>query len=69
MALVVLEWAEKRQVGTGNATSLKIGQGHLWAMPVLQKVGTGIFRHLLAIRAGGHFRAWALPCPNTTTLE
>ena len=46
----------------GNATSPKIGQGHLWAMPTFQRWGTGI-----NIASFGHFWAidndkiWAFP--------
>ena len=39
---LVLEWAEKKQAGMGNATLLKIGQGHFQAMPNYQTSGTGI---------------------------
>ena len=50
------------RAGTGNATSLKIGQGHLRAMPTFQRWGTGI-----NIAGIGHFWAidndkiWAFP--------
>ena len=51
-----------RRAGMGNATSLKIGQGHLRAMPTFQRWGTGI--NIVGI---GHFWAidndkiWAFP--------